>query len=112
MDLSPQDARIAVTVGVGAGIGAIFRAPLGGAVLGTELLYRDDLEPEALLPSLVASIVGFSVFGAVEGFTPISGPSTHRSSTIPSSSSTTPSSASSPGSWRASMPAASTQPSR
>lgn len=73
LDLSPQDARIAVTVGVGAGIGAIFRAPLGGAVLGTEILYRDDLEPEALLPSLVASIVGFSVFGTVEGFTPIFG---------------------------------------
>src|SRR5690606_14643286 len=54
-------------------IGAIFRAPLGGAVLGTEILYRDDLEPEALLPSLVASIVGFSVFGAAEGFTPIFG---------------------------------------
>ena len=73
MDLSPQDARIAVTVGVGAGIGAIFRAPLGGAVLGTEILYRDDLEPEALFPSMVASIVGFSVFGAVHGFTPIFG---------------------------------------
>jgi CIC family chloride channel protein len=73
LDLSPQDSRIAVAVGVGAGIGAIFRAPLGGAVLGTEILYRDDLEPEALLPSLVASIVGFSVFGAVEGFTPIFG---------------------------------------
>ena len=73
MDLSPQDARIAVTVGVGAGIGAIFRAPLGGAVLGTEILYRDDLEPEALFPSLVASILGFSVFGAVHGFTPIFG---------------------------------------
>ena len=71
--LSPQDARIAVVVGIGAGIGAIFRAPLGGAVLGTEILYRDDLEPEALLPSLVASIVGFSVFGAAEGFTPIFG---------------------------------------
>ncbi len=67
LDMTPQDARIAVTVGVGAGIGAIFRAPLGGAVLGTEILYRDDLEPEALFPSLVASIVGFSIFGAVEG---------------------------------------------
>ncbi len=65
--------RIAVAVGTGAGIGAIFRAPLGGAVLGTEILYRDDLEPEALFPSLVASIVGFSVFGAVEGFEPIFG---------------------------------------
>ena len=73
LELSPQDARIAVTVGVGSGIGAIFRAPLGGAVLGAEILYRDDLEPEALFPSLVASIVGFSIFGAVEGFEPIFG---------------------------------------
>jgi H+/Cl- antiporter ClcA len=73
LDLSPEDARIAVAVGTGAGIGAIFRAPLGGAVLGTEILYRDDLEPEALMPSLVASIVGFSIFGAVRGFTPIFG---------------------------------------
>ena len=73
LQLSPQDARIAVAVGVGSGIGAIFRAPLGGAVLGTEILYRDDLEPEALFPSLIASIVGFSIFGAVEGFEPIFG---------------------------------------
>ncbi|MEO8265402.1 MAG: chloride channel protein [Ilumatobacteraceae bacterium] len=73
LQLSPQDARIAVTVGIGSGIGAIFRAPLGGAVLGTEILYRDDLEPEALFPSLIASIVGFSVFGAFQGFDPIFG---------------------------------------
>jgi H+/Cl- antiporter ClcA len=73
LQLSPQDARIAVAAGVGSGIGAIFRAPLGGAVLGAEILYRDDLEPEALFPSLVASIVGFSIFGAVEGFVPIFG---------------------------------------
>ncbi len=71
--LSPRDARIAVAVGVGSGIGAIFRAPLGGAVLGAEILYRDDLEPEALFPSFVASIVGYSVFGSVQGFTPIFG---------------------------------------
>src|SRR4029079_12144603 len=73
LQLSPQDARIAVAAGVGSGIGAIFRAPLGGAVLGSEILYRDDLEPEALFPSLVASIVGFSIFGAGEGFDPIFG---------------------------------------
>ncbi len=73
LELSPQDARIAVAVGIGSGIGSIFRAPLGGAVLGSEILYRDDLEPDALFPSLVASVVGFSIFGAVEGFDPIFG---------------------------------------
>ncbi len=71
LDLTPADARIAVTVGIGSGIGAIFRAPLGGALLGAEVLYRRDVEAEALIPSLVASIVGYAIFGAVEGFTPI-----------------------------------------
>ncbi len=73
LDLTPADARIAVTVGIGSGIGAIFRAPLGGAILGAEVLYRDDVEVEALIPSIVASIIGFATFGAVEGFTPIFG---------------------------------------
>ena len=30
LQLTPQDSRIAVSVGIGAGIGSIFRAPLGG----------------------------------------------------------------------------------
>lgn len=71
--LSPADARIAVTVGIGSGIGAIFRAPLGGAVLGAEILYRDDAEVEALIPSIIASIVAFAVFGAFESYRPIFG---------------------------------------
>ena len=73
LDLTPADARIAVAVGIGSGIGAIFRAPLGGAVLGAEILYRSDFEVDALIPSVIASIIGFAIFGAVEGFTPIFG---------------------------------------
>jgi chloride channel protein, CIC family len=73
LNLSPQDRRILVAAGMGAGIGAIFRAPLGGAVMAVEILYIHDVEFEALIPSLIASIVGYSVFGAVEGFEPIFG---------------------------------------
>jgi chloride channel protein, CIC family len=73
LDLSPADARVAVVTGIGSGIGAIFGAPLGGAVLATEILYRDDFDAEALLPSFVASFVGYIIFGAVVGFTPIFG---------------------------------------
>ena len=47
LDLSPADARIAVVTGIGSGIGAIFGAPLGGAVLATEILYRDDFDATA-----------------------------------------------------------------
>ncbi len=73
LDLDARDSRIAVSVGMAAGIGAIFRAPLGGAVLGAELLYRDDVESEALVPSFIATIVAFSIFGTAEGFSPIFG---------------------------------------
>jgi H+/Cl- antiporter ClcA/CBS domain-containing protein len=73
LNLSPADARIAVSSGIAAGIGSIFRAPLGGAILGAELPYRDDVEVEAIVPSLVASIVGFATFGMFYGFDPIFG---------------------------------------
>jgi H+/Cl- antiporter ClcA len=73
LDLEPADSRIAVATGIGSGIGAIFGAPLGGAVLASEILYRDDFDMAALLPSFIASIVSFSVFGALEGWIPLFG---------------------------------------
>lgn len=73
LNLSPSDARVAVAAGIGSGIGAIFKAPLGGAVLATEIPYRDDMEPEALLPALIASVVSYAVFGTAEGYTPMFG---------------------------------------
>jgi CIC family chloride channel protein len=73
LKLGIADRRIAVAAGIGAGIGAIFRAPLGGAVLAAEILYIHDLEVEALIPALIASIVGFSVYGIFYGYTPIFG---------------------------------------
>jgi H+/Cl- antiporter ClcA len=73
LDLDSRDARIAVASGMAAGIGAIFRAPLGGAVLGAEIPYREDVESDALVPSFVASVVAFSVFGSLIGFAPIFG---------------------------------------
>ena len=71
MHLNAQDRRIAIATGIGAGIGAIFRAPLGGAVLAAEILYKNDLEVEAIIPALIASIIGYSVFGAWFGWNPI-----------------------------------------
>lgn len=73
LGLSVQDRRIAVAVGMGAGIGSIFRAPLGGALMAAEILYIHDLEVEALIPSLIASIVGYSIYGATYGYVPIFG---------------------------------------
>ena len=53
-------------------ISAIFRAPPGrGPVLAAEILYKHDLEVEAVIPALIASIIGYSVFGAWSGWNPI-----------------------------------------
>ncbi len=73
LDLSPADGRIAVSVGIGSGIGSIFGAPLGGALLSAEILYRDDFEVDALIPSIIASVVGYTTFSAFEGFRPLFG---------------------------------------
>lgn len=73
LHLNPADRRIAVCVGIGSGIGAIFRAPLGGALMAAEVLYIHDLEVEALIPTLIASIIGYSIYGGYYGYTPIFG---------------------------------------
>ncbi len=73
LGLDLADRRIAVAAGIGSGIGAIFRAPLGGALLASEILYIHDFEVEAIIPALIASIVGYTVFGSYCGFAPMFG---------------------------------------
>jgi len=73
LDLAQSDGRVAVAIGLGSGIGCVFRAPLGGALLSAEILYRQDAEMELILPSAIASIVGYTVFGAFQGFGPLLG---------------------------------------
>ncbi len=73
LGLSAADRRIALAAGIGAGIGAIFRAPLGGALIGAEILYTQDLEIDAIIPALIASIIGYAIYGAWAGWSPIFG---------------------------------------
>lgn len=61
--LSDRERRILLAVGMGAGVSAIFRAPLAGALFAAEILYRDpDFESEVILPSLFGCIISYSVF--------------------------------------------------
>jgi chloride channel protein, CIC family len=85
LHLDEHDRRIAMAAGVGAGIGSIFKAPFGGALLSAEILYKRDFEAEALFPASIASVVGFSIYGAWAGWTPVFGGGGHFSFTDPSS---------------------------
>ena len=73
LDLTAEDGRIALCVGIGSGFGAIFGAPLAGAALAAEIIYKDDFEARALFPGLIASVTSYTIFGVVEGFTPLLG---------------------------------------
>ncbi|HET7073760.1 MAG TPA: chloride channel protein [Mycobacterium sp.] len=73
LNLSDEDGRIAVALGIGAGIGAIFAAPLGGAVLAASLPYRDDFDYRCLLPGFITSGTAYAVLGAFLGFDPLFG---------------------------------------
>ena len=66
--LKDRDRRIALATGMGAGIGAIFRAPLGGAVYAAEILYTGDFEPEVFVPAIIASVVAYSIYSSIFGF--------------------------------------------
>jgi CIC family chloride channel protein len=65
--------RILLVAGIAAGISAVFRTPLGAALLATELLYRDDFAADALVPSIFASVVSYSVVIALFGETTLFG---------------------------------------
>ncbi len=61
--LSPSERRLLTLAGAAGGVGAIFRAPLGGALFGVEVLYATTaMEANALLPCLASSIVTYSTF--------------------------------------------------
>ncbi len=61
--LTPRERRIMLIAGCGAGIGAIFQCPMGGALFAAGILYRDpDFETDAVVPAFVASVVGYCIY--------------------------------------------------
>lgn len=63
LKLSPRDRRVMLAAGMGAGVGAIFRAPLAGALFAAEILYSEsDFEADVVIPAATASIIGYSVY--------------------------------------------------
>jgi len=69
--LTARDRRIMLISGAAAGMGAVFRAPLTGIVFALEMPYKDDLAHEALLPSLIASVVSYVTLATFLGSEPL-----------------------------------------
>jgi CIC family chloride channel protein len=74
MRLKPAERRVLLAAGMGAGIAAIFRAPLAGALFAAEVLYRSpEFEPEVIMPAALASVVAYCTFGSFFGWEPLFG---------------------------------------
>ncbi|MHB1424858.1 MAG: chloride channel protein [Gemmataceae bacterium] len=64
--LRPAERRLLLAAGMGAGIAAIFRAPLAGALFAAEVLYRSpDFESEVVIPAALACISAYCTFGLI-----------------------------------------------
>jgi len=70
--LKPLHGRGETTMlaGAAAGIGAIFRAPLTGAIMGIESPYKQDLAHESLIHALVAAATSYATFVVFRPSTP------------------------------------------
>src|SRR5262249_24050735 len=70
--LRPGERRILLAAGMGAGVAAIFRAPLAGALFAAEVLYRSpDFESEVIIPAGLASVIAYCTFGLAFGWEPL-----------------------------------------
>jgi len=67
LKVSARERRILLIAGVAAGISAVFRTPLGAALLAVEVLYRDGYESDALIPSVLASVIAYSIVISIFG---------------------------------------------
>ncbi|MGF1580989.1 MAG: chloride channel protein [Gemmataceae bacterium] len=69
LKMPPSSCRVLLAAGVGAGVAAIFRAPLAGALFAAEVLYRSpDLESDVVIPVGMASVVSYCTFGLFFGW--------------------------------------------
>jgi CIC family chloride channel protein len=74
LKMRPAERRVLMAAGMGAGIAAIFRAPLAGALFAAEVLYRSpEFEPEVIMPAALASVVSYCTFGLFFGWQPLFG---------------------------------------
>ncbi|MHA1616402.1 MAG: chloride channel protein [Candidatus Njordarchaeales archaeon] len=69
--LSEKEREILVMAAAAAGVGSIFKSPVGGALFGVEVPYKKDYEVEVFVPALIASFIGYAIFSMFVGWQPI-----------------------------------------
>ncbi len=67
-----EDRRLLLLIGMAAGLSAIFRSPIGTAIMAVEVLYSDmEFEGGALMYTMLGSIIAYAVNGMFVGWQPL-----------------------------------------
>lgn len=67
-----DERRLLLLIGMAAGLSAIFRTPIGAALLAIEVLYSEsEFEAGALLYTLLSSVVAYTLNGIIVGWEPL-----------------------------------------
>ncbi|TGN06931.1 chloride channel protein [Leptospira ilyithenensis] len=59
--------RTLMLAGTAGGLGAIFRAPLGGAMTAVEMVYKEDIESDSLVPCILSSVTAYLTYSSLAG---------------------------------------------
>jgi CIC family chloride channel protein len=61
LGMSVEERKIMLVAGMAAALSFIFRSPVGSAIFAVEVLYMRDMELNALVPSLFASVIAYAL---------------------------------------------------
>ncbi len=59
--------RTLMLAGTAGGLGAIFTAPFGGAMTAVEVIYKEDVEGDSLIPCIISSVTAYLIYSAITG---------------------------------------------
>lgn len=68
LKLGARGRRALLLAGTAGGLGALFKAPLGGAMTAIEIIYKEDFETDSLIPCILSSATGYIVYCSFFGF--------------------------------------------
>ena len=62
LNMGARARRTLLLAGAAGGLGAMFKAPLGGALTAIEVVYKEDLEADSLIPCILSSVTAYIIY--------------------------------------------------